>query len=192
MRRTFDFVTPGGGPTPDDINRTVRDFLNGAPAPRRLPAARPRHRRAAPSLGLVRAARSERARVASVTSGLPFPAYYPRLTPGAGSQQDARRYPIRDEQGHVHHAYRVVFSTGLIGSYYGVQGMDWTNPPLLTTPSTKLTVGGRAFELFYDGPRLRWVAWRTPRAVYWISNSLLETLSQKQMLAIAESAAPLA
>jgi len=31
------------------------------------------------------------------------------------------------------------------------------------------------------------VSWRTPRAVYWVSNSLSETLSNKQMLAIARS-----
>ena len=35
--------------------------------------------------------------------------------------------------------------------------------------------------------RLRLVAWRTPRAVYWISNTLLLSLTEKQMLAIARS-----
>jgi polyisoprenyl-teichoic acid--peptidoglycan teichoic acid transferase len=32
------------------------------------------------------------------------------------------------------------------------------------------------------------VAWRTPKAVYWISNTLLQTLSERQMMAIARSA----
>jgi len=178
--------------TPYDISHTVSDFLNGPQGPRRIPATTARRRRAPRAgLNLAPAPHPARAAVATATSRLPFPVYYPRLVLGAGSQQQVRRYPIRDEQGHLHHAYRVVFSTGLIGSYYGVQGMDWTNPPLLTTPSTRETVGGRTYELFYDGPRLRWVAWRTPRAVYWISNSLVETLSQRQMLALAESAAPL-
>ena len=40
----------------------------------------------------------------------------------------------------------------------------------------------------YDGDRLRLVAWRTPKAVYWISNTLLLTLDEKQMMAIARSA----
>jgi polyisoprenyl-teichoic acid--peptidoglycan teichoic acid transferase len=48
-------------------------------------------------------------------------------------------------------------------------------------------IGGREYELHYDGDRLRLVAWRTPKAVYWISNTLLLTLSEKQMLAIARS-----
>jgi hypothetical protein len=138
--------------------------------------------------------------VASTSSGrnlaigasrrLPFPVYYPRLMIGMGSEQGVRRYTLRDEQGHRHHAYRIVFSQGLIGDYYGVEGTDWTNPPLLTTPSTRQTIGGRTYELFYDGSHLRWVAWRTPHAVYWVSNTLVDSLSQRQMLAIAESTAP--
>ena len=46
---------------------------------------------------------------------------------------------------------------------------------------------GRTFKLFYDGTRLRLVSWSTPRAVYWISNTLSETLTSQQMLAIARS-----
>ena len=34
---------------------------------------------------------------------------------------------------------------------------------------------------------MRLVAWRTHKAVYWISNTLLQTLTEKQMLAIARS-----
>ena len=44
---------------------------------------------------------------------------------------------------------------------------------------------GRTYKLFYDGSRLRLVAWSTPRAVYWVSNTLSKTLTNKQMLAIA-------
>jgi polyisoprenyl-teichoic acid--peptidoglycan teichoic acid transferase len=38
-----------------------------------------------------------------------------------------------------------------------------------------------------DGDRIRLVAWRTPKAVYWVSNTLLLTLGEKQMMAIARS-----
>ena len=37
---------------------------------------------------------------------------------------------------------------------------------------------GRTYKLFYDGNRLRLVSWSTPRAVYWISNTLSEDLDQ--------------
>ncbi|CAB4943229.1 unannotated protein [freshwater metagenome] len=46
---------------------------------------------------------------------------------------------------------------------------------------------GRSYDLFYDGSRLRIVSFRTPRAVYWVSNTLTNTLTNKQMLAIARS-----
>ena len=41
--------------------------------------------------------------------------------------------------------------------------------------------------LFRDGDRLRYVGWRTRRAVYWVSNTLSKTLTNPQMLAIARS-----
>ena len=41
----------------------------------------------------------------------------------------------------------------------------------------------------FDGDRLRVVAWRTDRAVYWVTNTLLQSLTNTQMLGIAESLA---
>jgi hypothetical protein len=48
-------------------------------------------------------------------------------------------------------------------------------------------VGGREYELHFAGDRLRLVAWRTSKASYWISNTLLQTLTKRQMMAIARS-----
>ena len=50
-------------------------------------------------------------------------------------------------------------------------------------------MGARTYELFYDGDRLRLVALRTSRGVYWVSNTLLLSVSNRQMLAIAQLAA---
>ena len=77
----------------------------------------------------------------------------------------------------------------MIGQYYGIEGTTWTSPPILDDPSERRRIGGRTYELFYDGGRLRLVAWRTPKAVYWISNTLMRTLTNTQMLALAASAA---
>ena len=78
---------------------------------------------------------------------------------------------------------------GLVGQYYGVQGTTWRDPPILEDPSEVRRLGGRRFELHYDGDRLRLVAWRTREGAYWISNTLLQSLSERQMLAIARSTA---
>ena len=120
---------------------------------------------------------------------LKFPFYFPTLrTNGAAyAGTEPRTYTIRDEQGKKHQAYRLVVSKGIAGEYYGVQGMTWKNPPILDNPDETRRFGSRKLELFYDGRRLRLVAWRTRKAVYWVSNTLSQSLTRRQMLAIAES-----
>ncbi len=119
-----------------------------------------------------------------------FPVYYPTvLIPGATYDQSSRTYTLTEHR-RVHSAYRLVVRMASPGDYYGVEGMDWLNPPILAHPSEHRTIGGRDFELFYSGSRLRLVSWRAGNAVYWISNSLLQTLSERQMLALAASTRP--
>ena len=72
-------------------------------------------------------------------------------------------------------AYRLVVSKGVVGEYYGIQGTTWREPPILDDPSETRKVNGRKLELHYDGKRLRLVAWRTKRAVYWVSNTLTQS-----------------
>jgi hypothetical protein len=97
-----------------------------------------------------------------------------------------RVYKIR-ANGKRYGAYRMVLRRGLVGEYYGVQGTTWKNPPILGDASETRKIGRREYELHYDGDRLRLVAWRTDKAAYWISNTLLQTLSEGQMMAIAKS-----
>jgi hypothetical protein len=75
-----------------------------------------------------------------------------------------------------------------LGEYYGIQGTTWKDPPILEQPQATRRVGGRTYELHYDGARLRLVAWRTKKATYWVSNTLLLSLSKRQMMSIARSA----
>jgi polyisoprenyl-teichoic acid--peptidoglycan teichoic acid transferase len=119
-----------------------------------------------------------------------LPVYYPGLmsTGGRYRSDHARAYDVADRSGRRHRAYRIVAFQGSIGQYYGIQGTTWKSPPILDDPSERRREGGRTYELFYDGGRLRIVAWRTERAVYWVSNTRLRTLTNRQMLAIARSA----
>ena len=82
----------------------------------------------------------------------------------------------------------MVIRKGPPGEYYGLQGTTWQDPPILEGASETRTEGRRQYELHYDGDRLRLVAWRTRKAVYWVSNTLLQSLSERQMMAIARSA----
>ena len=85
----------------------------------------------------------------------------------------------------------IVVKMNGIGDYWGVQGIGWTNPPILREANTVKKVGRRKFFIYSDGARVRLVAWKTRDAVYWVSNSLEQTLSRAQMLAIAASTKPL-
>jgi polyisoprenyl-teichoic acid--peptidoglycan teichoic acid transferase len=118
-----------------------------------------------------------------------LPVYYPSLMSSTGAYKvtDSRTYNIVDRAGKRHRAYRLVAYEGRIGQYYGIQGTDWKSPPILDDPDKRVRSGGRTFQLFYDGSRLKLVAWKTSRGSYWVSNTLLRTLNNRQMLAIARS-----
>jgi len=121
-------------------------------------------------------------------AGKSLPALYPTLRlQGSVYAGPPRVYKLRGTDGKRYGAYRMVLQTGRSGEYYGLQGITWKNPPILEGVTEERKLGRRTYELAYDGDRLRLVAWRTPKAVYWISNTLLLSLDEKQMLAIARS-----
>jgi hypothetical protein len=122
-------------------------------------------------------------------AGGSLPVFYPTLLRNSSQfAQPPRVYKLMGTSGKRYGAYRmVVRRTDANGEYYGLQGTTWKNPPILDSPSETRKVGGREFKLFFAGDRLRLVAWSTPKATYWISNTLLQTLDKKQMMAIARS-----
>ena len=189
---------------PDALHATVQRFLAARAAkPNRAGAAPSGHRATsrraraaaanaatltAPGLLVARTAGEDEA--ARLQVRLPsLPVYAPALLASGGRYRtdNARAYTITDRGGQRHRAYRIVAFEGSIGQYYGVEGTTWMSPPILDDPSERRRMGGRTYELFYDGHRLRMVAWRMPRAVYWVSNTLMRSLSNRQMLAIARS-----
>jgi len=182
--------------TREQIRRGVREFLRSDARPPRATAAGPGRRKGAgggstAGVSLSPASSSELSAAATQRGRLGFGLYYPAGRVQSGGMPDALRiYGIRDRQGHRHTAYRVVVSKGLAGEYYGVEGMDWTNPPILKQPSELHNYGNRVLEYFYSGRHLRLIAWRSPHAVYWLSNTLTDSLSNREMIAIARAARP--
>ena len=117
-----------------------------------------------------------------------FPVYYPTgLTTSSRFQDRPRVYSIVTRDGHRYPAYRMVLYAGFLGQYYGVQGTTWKETPILNGPHETHKIHGRKFDYYWDGTRLRLIAWHDKGAVYWLSNTLLLTLSNKQMSAIAAS-----
>ena len=181
----------------DQTRRAVRQFLRVEPGKgpltkERKKAPNARHskkkRRHRLNANLLNFTITGREQAALADRYLRFPVYYPRLLVRGSSYIDAPRvYRLTDLDGNRRSAYRMVVSTGFIGEYYGVQGTNWLDPPILENPSEIRQVGRRSFMLFYSGDRLRRVAWRTKRGVYWVSNTLLQTLSSGEMIGIARS-----
>jgi LCP family protein required for cell wall assembly len=99
-----------------------------------------------------------------------------------------RAYRLRDQSGVSHAAYRMTLAANpVFGEYYGVQGTTWQNPPILNRPTETKTVRGKQLLLYANGGKISVVAWRTPEAVYWISNTLDDSIGNRQMVAIAAS-----
>ncbi|MGI8593862.1 MAG: LCP family protein [Solirubrobacteraceae bacterium] len=123
----------------------------------------------------------------AVAGKVPYPVYFPRLRiPGSTYIDVPRIYRIR-ARGNSYASYRMVLKKGGIGEYYGVQATSWRDPPILAEPHENQRIGGRAFQIYYDGKRIRLIAWKTSKAVYWISNTLTASLKNREMTGIAKS-----
>ena len=186
--------------TEENLRRVREEFLaaeasSGAKGPTtaRATQTRKRKRSSGRAPGLVVAGQQAEDKAILAGTKLPFPVYYPKDIIAGGrfwdgfSSDSPRTYDVFDLQGRKHRAYRMVVEAPGIGEYYGIQGMDWKDPPLLANPSGTMKAGKRKLMLFRDGSRLRLVAWKTDNAVYWVSNTLLRSLTNRQMVGIARS-----
>jgi LCP family protein required for cell wall assembly len=184
------------------VKKLVQRFLDvkESPGPRgRAPGERParkprrKQRPSAESLNLYDATgtgEDQGLQAVQAGAGGSLPVFYPTLLLNSSQfAQPPRVYKLMGTDRKRYGAYRMVIRrTNANGEYYGLQGTTWKNPPILADPSETRTIGGREYMLFFAGDRLRLVGWRTPKAAYWVSNTLLQTLTKRQMMAIARSA----
>jgi hypothetical protein len=119
-----------------------------------------------------------------------FPVFYSkRLPAGTIYAEGSRTYHVRDPDKNVYAAYRTVLALELNGlNYFGLQGIrGWDDPPILEAPHEDISMDGRDFRVYPEGDRVRLVAWSDGGNTYWITNSLLLTLTNEQMLGMARS-----
>jgi len=133
-----------------------------------------------------------RALLAPLAKRTPFPIELPTLLE-ASSQPDTlpgdvpvRLYSIDGS----HMAIRLVYVTGP-GEFWGVEETNMPDPPVLDDRSFARTIKGRHYSLYYNGTKLHMVVLRDGQSSYWVVNSLLNALSNRTMLAIAEGLKPL-
>jgi LCP family protein required for cell wall assembly len=87
-------------------------------------------------------------------------------------------------------AVRFTFRTGS-NEYWGIEETNWTKAPILDGSNFRQAIKGRQYDFYYSGPHLHMVVLRAGGATYWVVNSLLDSLSNETMLAIAEGLKPL-
>jgi LCP family protein required for cell wall assembly len=126
-----------------------------------------------------------------VRKRLPFTLQYPTFLERGSSLDNGygetplRIYPLEGKP-----TLRLTFRTGY-NSYWGIQETNWADAPALADKNLTQRVGGREFDLYYSGSSLHMVVLRDNGATYWVTNTLLNELSNETMLAIARGLRPL-
>lgn len=180
------------------LRKAARTFLHGPGGlrPTKATASRSagrgkRRKRSSGALpaGMVYAKEEGQKQAVIAGFGIKLPVYYPTVKVAGAQYKDnhTRSYRMTTDSGRRASAWRIVVETREIGEYYGIQGVNWEDPPILKSPSETRRIGGRRFMLFYEGNKLGMVAFKKDGASYWVQNTLTRLLSEKQMLAIAES-----
>jgi LCP family protein required for cell wall assembly len=106
-----------------------------------------------------------------------------------------RERPVRlyrfDAKGKHKKTVRLTYKMGS-NDYWGVQESNWADAPVLGSRNFVRNIGGRRYELFYNGPHLHMVVLEQGGGSYWVVNTLLDRLSNETMLAIAKGLRPVA
>ena len=121
-----------------------------------------------------------------------FPMMVPtKLADGSSLDRERPLRAYRIDPDGKHKAIRLTYRLGT-NEYWGVEMTDWDDAPVLGDRNFVRRIGGRRYELYYNGPHLHMVVLRTDGASYWVVNSLLDRLSNETMIAIAKGLRPLA
>jgi LCP family protein required for cell wall assembly len=105
-----------------------------------------------------------------------------KLPPGyAWPEGAARSYAIDG------HPALALYATAGSGRSALLMETTWQDPPVLDSPTTTITRDGRDYDLWYEGGKLRQVAWRMGPTRAWLTNTLRDELSEGQLLGMAVS-----
>ena len=182
-------VRPGSTAKPDQTGHSR------AGAGRHQGRRRPRRRRSKRSTRIW----STRPTASSLPQGikarkLKVPVYYPtQLEAGSDYAQKPRVYKIngKGDQSPPHSRARRL-QVGLLTTddrrLLRVHGHALEGPADPRQPEpTRRRSATATYKLYYDGDRLRMVAWQTDQGSFWVSNSFIETVPNADMLKIAQS-----
>jgi LCP family protein required for cell wall assembly len=75
-------------------------------------------------------------------------------------------------------------------AYWGIEETRYTDAPLLQTPNAVRRLDGRKYLFFFNGSHIQTIAFVQNGVAYWVQNTLLDDLTDPEMLAIARSLKP--
>lgn len=124
----------------------------------------------------------------SASLQLPFQVQKPSSFPAEFDYMDFHIYEIQTDDG-PRPALKVVGESEA-GDTWGIMETTYTNAPLLDNPTLEREISGKNYRFFYVADKLKYLAWQDGDVVYWISNSLQNTLSEDTMVQLATSFGP--
>lgn len=119
-----------------------------------------------------------------------FPLWMPTVVYAGAETRDPQfssQPPYRVYKTGGHKAVYVTYAADAYDQVFGVQAIQWDNPPILDGPSTTRSYKGRTLLLYFNGPNLQRVAWKQDGISYWLENSLTGRIPNSAMIAMAKS-----
>ena len=130
-------------------------------------------------------------RLHGLTRRVHFPVYAPLRIAEYSQLDSVQNQGVRVFKPlHGKHELVLTFQTPS-GKYWQIEETDWTSAPILANPTDTIPWHHHKLFLYTSGGAIQMVAVRTPKAVYWVMNTILNELSNSTMLAIAKSLKPL-
>lgn len=171
----------------EEINRAVEEFMGRGVKKQKKRKKKKKIARSKARSDLENGTAAGIEQAAFAVPRVGFPVMYPKMRMrGSQYQGTPRVYPYFGSDDRKYMGVKFVLKTS-DGSYYGVMETSWRSPPILHEPSETRKIHGRRYMLYFDRSKLRIVAFRTKRAVYWVSNTLENKLTSKEMIKIAAS-----
>jgi hypothetical protein len=75
--------------------------------------------------------------------------------------------------------------------YWQIEETDWSTAPILANPTGQFFYHHQKFLVYTTGGAIQMVVLKTPKASYWVINTILNQLSNSTMISIAESLEPI-
>jgi hypothetical protein len=132
--------------------------------------------------------------VRSAQRAVPFPLMVPNVLESQsipdtyGGDPPMRLYRINGGS----RAVRLIYRRPSENEYWGIEETNWKDAPVLAEKNFHRVIAGRSYNFYYHGQHLHMVVLDTPRASYWVVNTLLDSLSNETMIDIAKNLQPLA